>query len=585
MTERPVQTVPPSEPQLSSLEKLGLYIGLALRLIGVLTWYVVSDTVWFALNFGDSKQRIEVARQLAEEGESSLPDLQLLLADSDPDVRLSAVRGVASLGPETPAALAPLSRMVNDQNPKVRLAAIRALAAFAQSAPLALDQIIVLLKQNSGAVRRAAASALPAYGPEAARAAVPLIAAGIEWQRSHPRKKPTENPFQNVIKELGSDLIPGLTAAADDSRRAVRILAAQQLVRLRNEPSARQALQVLIGCPYDDVRTLATRWAMNPRAPTVKELAILIKLLGDETTRAAAAEALASADDRLEALKTIDGKLADELVPILLESDDVPGGVAAKLMAAMGPEAIPALRTGLANGSETARLRAVEALVHQGPQAALALRELKDALKHPRIHLPIVRVMGVIGRPGLPILLRTAKFRDLEVRRATYNAFARVGIPSPAVLEILWEGLSRGKDLRHAAIDALGALGPKGLAKLAEGLRHESMAVQLDTAKAIASYAGDATVAINPLLKACRRKSTQLRALVVGALGKHGESHTGVRNTLFRMQKDRSARVRASLATAIGGWTRDDETLALLRTLAGDRYSQVRKAAKTALSR
>jgi len=584
MSDQPVQIAPPPERKLSNLERLGLYAGLFAIFLGIIAWYIASDTIWFALHFGDSKQRIETAKTLAADGASGLTELRILLRDSDPDVRLAAVRGVASLAPETPDALSPLSRMINDENPKVRLAAVRALAAFAESAPLALDQIIALLKQNSAAVRRAAASALPAFGPEAARATVPLIAAGIEWQRSHPRKESADNPFQRAINALGIDIVPGLMAAADDNRRAVRILAAQQLVRLRDAPSARQALQDLITCPFDDVRTLATRWAMNPQAPNLEELSVLIRLLRDETTRPAASEALAAAGDRLSALNMIDADVADELVPILLESDTVPGGVAAKLLAAMGPECVDALRTGLANGSETARLRAVEALVHQGPRAALALQELKVALKHTGIHLPIIRVMGAMGRPGLPILLKTATFRDLEVRRATYNAFARVSIPTPAVLDTLWKGLTLGKDLRNAAIDAFLALGPQGIRRLVRGLRHDSMAVQISIAKALSTYDGDATVAIDALLLAQKRKSTLLRALVVTALGKHGEKNETVRSTLFRMAKDRSVKVRSALATALGAWKRDDRVARLLETLAKDRYSPVRKAAKAALS-
>ena len=585
MRAPPVDPNPPSADELGHVEKYALYTALIMLIGGIIGWYAVADTVWFALHFGDSTQRINAAERLTDDGANGLDGLITLLRDADPDVRLAAVNAVAKLAPTRPDALTPLSRMLDDEHAKVRLSAVRALSSFAGSAPLAMDQIIDLLKQKSSSVRRAAASALPAYGAEAGRAAVPLIAAGITWRQNNPRASLADSPFQQVIDTLGTAIIPGLTAAADHNHRGIRILAAQQLVRLREHKDARTALQLLISCPYDDVRSLATRWAVNPAAPSMSELRTLILLLQDETTRIPAAEALAEAGSALKALRTIDEDTAKQLLPILLESDSVPGGIAAKLLAAMGPSAISALREGLASGTETARLRAVEALTYQGSVAVQALPELRGALQNHGIHLPIIRVLKAMGAPGIPILIDLTKFRDLEVRRAAIDAMGYIGIPAPDVMKTLANGLSLNVPMRRSCIAALLKLGPEGVSKLTQGLISNSVRLQLDVADALAKFEGDGSPALERLLALRRRKSVRLRALVVTALGKHGRDVDDVRDVLFQMVDDRSARVRAALASALGSWTGDQEALRAVQQLSRDRYAQVRKAAKTALSK
>ena len=103
-------------------------------------------------------------------------------------------------------------------------------------------------------------------------------------------------------------------------------------------------------------------------------------------------------------------------------------------------------------------------------------------------------------------------------------------------------------------------------------------------AKAIADFEGDGSAALDRLMAIRRRKSVRLRELVVLALAKHGRQSADVRKALFSMTDDRSARVRAALARALGQWKHDEQAVAEVKKLERDRYSQVRKAAAAALA-
>lgn len=429
------------------------------------------------------------------------------LNDPERRIRLAAAE-VLEVSPVT-RAVAPLGRVLGDPDPGVREAAARALGASGSKD--AVMPLLGHLDDTTPKVRRAVIRALARLGDR--QAVVPLIGK-IQDSRAPVR--------QSVARALG-DL-------GDPRASSALVLALRD-----NDESVRIAALVALGKLHDKQATLA-----------------IISLLDDdprEPVRKAALGALARipSPEGLEALVTA------------LRSDDPDSSTSPvrSALAEVGARAVPRLLSCLV-GQPSARLadgcalalgqirskraaKAIEGALRRGvvrPRAALrALAELDDPSSLPTVleHLadadPFVRRAAIDataalldphkpdGRAVEPIARALGAARTGKAERAALaRLLGRTG--SPRAVKILAPIAEDSDDieLREAAIQALGMLGPAGQdAPLLEALDSDDAGIRLAAAVALERSASGASARV--LLDRLERSAAQDRAAIAIALG------------------------------------------------------------------
>ncbi|MEU7553957.1 fumarate reductase/succinate dehydrogenase flavoprotein subunit [Streptomyces sp. NPDC044571] len=167
------------------------------------------------------------------------------LADTDPEVRVHAVRALVSVD-----AVEALARAATDPAREVRVAVAKGLAAVHTPAPAPLDP---LLADLDPLVRGAALAALAATGCPPAHAATAVAAlAAPAWQ--------VRAGAATALSAAASDTaVAALAEALKDPNADVRKAAVLSLRAHRTTPEARTALATATSDPDADVRAYASR--------------------------------------------------------------------------------------------------------------------------------------------------------------------------------------------------------------------------------------------------------------------------------------------------------------------------------------
>ncbi len=269
-----------------------------------------------------TKQRIWTARELARQGSDAMPQLQALLADPVPEVRIEAVKAIVEI--DTPRSLEPLIQATRDNHPEVQIRATDGLVNFylpgyvqtGRIAPLRrvgtaikgrftdlTDQVIdPFVKVPSevvaalgklargGASMEARANAACAIGILRGSAAVPDL---IDALRS---SKDDQVIFESLIalqKIKDPSAAPKITFLLGDLKEKVQIAALETTGLLGNREALPQLREALERARNTRIRRAAlTAIAMIPD-PQSRPLYARYLTDNDDGLRAAAAEGLA----------------------------------------------------------------------------------------------------------------------------------------------------------------------------------------------------------------------------------------------------------------------------------------------------
>jgi len=157
------------------------------------------------------------------------------------------------------------------------------------------------------------------------------------------------------------------------------------------------------------------------------------------------------------------------LAAALADPDATARRRAAQDLAAMGPEAAPALgalSTALGDRSADVRLRAAEAIGRIGPAARAAVPGLTQALRDadPMVRAEAAKSLGLMAEAAAPAagpLGEALASPEVAVRREAARALAHVGRDAePALRALLGALRDKDKTVRAQAARALGRLGP-----------------------------------------------------------------------------------------------------------------------------
>lgn len=374
----------------------------------------------------DDKARVRQAAaaalgELSEEAKVAVPALASALDDKETSVRIAAALALAEFSEDGTPAIPALAKSLQDEDPKIRSAAIKALVYIGKPAR---GELAKAIKSPHPEVRLPALKAIIDAGGDEAKAAVPLVAAGLKDKNAATRKEAAES-----LKLFGADAkpaLPALTLALKDESTDVRLRSVECLANI-GKPAA-DALVTALKNDNDDVREKATT-AIGELAP---EVPAAIPVLADIIQNEKSGPTRHSAVTALTRYGPAARPAIKPLLALLRETDDAMRERAHKALAAIGADAVPGLMELLRDKEMWNNSRAyswvVRALTKIGKPA---VSDLTAALKDPQLNVRITAA-GILGGIGpdaseaAPALMEAAKDPDRGLSRAANEALKKV---------------------------------------------------------------------------------------------------------------------------------------------------------------
>jgi HEAT repeat protein len=482
---------------------------------------------------------------LGPEVKSAVPVLSDGLKDKDVRVRRAAAMALGEIGPEAESAVSALAGALKDKDHDVRYAATQALGRIGAKAGKAVPALAGVLpdneddredrkdrkdrkdhrhpahpmpaltgalQDNEASIRRAAALALGKIGREA-KAAVPALIKALEDEDRKVRRSAAEalgqiGCYSALHRHMDDPLMHALSAASKDRDRDVRNAAADALwasgnrwhhgtymrVYMMNENDVGALIEVIKGGRRGEEDVGARCHAagiLGRMGAAAKEAApALVAALKDkdEDIRFAVAVALVRIGTRQSEAFTF-------LRTALKDKDEVVRRHAAQVLGQIGAAAkpaVPALSDALKDEEGSVRIPVAAALVRIGERQAEAFAVLREALKdqeepyNRRDAAETLKGLSAAAKPAVPDLIGALNDKDHQVRWAAADALGTIG---PAAVPALSDALQRKEDaVRIAAAVALGQIGPKAkgaVPALGAALKDRDRYVRSEAAKAL----------------------------------------------------------------------------------------------------
>ena len=280
------------------------------------------------------------------------------------------------------------------------------------------------------------------------------------------------------------DALPALIRALDDNDKQVWSFSISAIANLG--PDAKDAIPALI----DGLGNRKSRGRDRDRRQVVTRSAFALSQIG-KTAIPALVEALKSDDT---------GQRAG----------------AAKALAGMGGDAVPAIPELIANlkGEDEVRRETVEALGAIGAAAAKPLTEsLKAADARERAGAAMaLALLGASAKESAPVIFDLLKTdSDPQVRIALLSALPKIGLEPGAAVPALVAGIvDDNETVRHAAINALVPMRAGrdlALTALTALLKENNAAMRQRAARALGRMGPAATPAVPAIIEAARTSS------------------------------------------------------------------------------
>lgn len=313
---------------------------------------------------------------------------------------------------------------------------------------------LVKLLADPDAQKRADAARTLGRKGEEARRAVPDLVAALKDKDADVRRNSAE--ALELIRSLNRTHVPALVVALKDPDVDVRISVASALSKMGLE--AKAAVPALISSIKDsDAKVrLHTAAALAKIGEEGKEaIPSLTEALEDTEidVRCSAALALAKM-----------GSAAKNSVPNLVKvlKNDTNKDLRRNVIAALeglGPnakESIPELKALLRDRDKDIQGSALTALAAMGPEAKDAVKNITLLLEDKDLRGTASETLAKIGKPAVPELIKALTDAKPEVRLAAVETLGQIGPEAEAALPAL--GIRKGKDLpeiREAAYTAI----------------------------------------------------------------------------------------------------------------------------------
>jgi HEAT repeat protein len=541
-------------------------------------------------DLGDSEaaKRRDAAWEIEQLTRRGVPDADLgrvvealgkASGDRDPQVSVSALTGLAKLGPRAASVVPTLIERLGSRGQT----GYRAAAALGRVGPAAYGPLEEALRSRDSTVRRHAAVAFGFTDPKGEPPLGSLVAAIVDDNDE------VSGAAIESLATLGAASVPALAGALSAEKPPLRRGALRALAEVG--VAARGSGDAVLACledPDPATRALAVQVASRFDLGSTALRDRLVTCLADtsEEVRSAAVETLSRFDPE---------SVLPVLIPILESgSDPVVVGAAASIVGAHGPtvdSAVPALIgavlrlddepavTTVARGIEAAGAVAVPALVgaladprangfreralvaaiaFQGSAAVGVLTTALDSGPE-SARSGVIRALGAVGSAAsdaLPALgkivddetsalraLAAGAIGNIDVDARTARLFlVRLDDPDPELRSALIGALPRARDIDSAVI----------CEALARGLRDEQAGVRRTAAAGFVTLDARAASALGDLMAALGDTDPEVLRPVVRSLGRIGPPAVEAAPRLVDLLADLEGPVAAEIAWTLG---------------------------------
>jgi HEAT repeat protein len=424
---------------------------------------------------------------VAQAGEDSTATLIGNLTSADKTVQLRAIDELGARGEKAAEAVAALTGLLKNDSAAVRAHAACVLGEIGAPAKSAVPALAELVKDKDETVRRQAVKAVIRIRP-GSQVTIPLCVKLLEDSDPGVRIR-----ILNAVADVGGPAVPGLIEALKNEKAAYWAC----LILREIGPAAKDAVPALTKMLQDkhpDIRReaiLALAAIEEAARPAVPQIAAA---LGDDDTRQAATYALGRigqipadaeatiranvhSDDKILSMtslwavtrvhpedKQIRRSATRRLIERLKDQDPLVRAAAAHALSALPPApeiTAPIWEKAMQDADETTVRNALNALATLGPPA---VPRLIDALKHEKIRINVVYVLGQIGpaaAPATPALAKLITDKDERVAQEAALSLARIGPAAKDAVPTLTRALQRTESSNsYAVVYALGSIGP-----------------------------------------------------------------------------------------------------------------------------
>lgn len=484
--------------------------------------------------------------------------IEQLLKSENEDDRLLGLKQLAQQGVEKH--LEYVYQALGDQSWRVRKEAAEVFFKVPHAAALTSEIIELLHSQDNAGLRNAAVEILVKFG----RQAIPELLEELNCNDHDVRKF-----IVDVLGSIGDErAVDGLVLALEDEDSNVRAAAAENLGKLKADSAAPALLKAMqsrdLMFRFTALEALAQMRAeidseqllpfQNERLLR-KALFDCLGLIGNAASIPVLTVAL------LDQMRDVAEAAALALYRLARRNIK---GVSPALQALAGGQVVPQLEALLESRTEEVRRAGVFLLGEIGDAAAVGC--LLPLLEDQQLAQLAAEALVAIGRKSPEVLIRQWPEAPIRQRTGLAYLYGEAGcVGAHAVLHV---GLrSQDASLRHAAAQSLGRLGDaSALAPLVECLNDESEEVRASIVGALSRLGEtcpEATrQAVTPLLEA---ESPENRSCAVSVLGRLQGPE--IERMLAFAIKDESPEVRRSAVRAMQGRNGEEQIQTLLLAL------------------
>jgi HEAT repeat protein len=419
---------------------------------------------------GDRDAGIRAAFVLSKMGNVGLRALVEHIGHADDAARVSALAGIAQLGPATKRAVPTLVELFRADG-TVRSGAALALAKLAETnSALVTPAVTVALRDTDASTRLGAIATVNAMGSDGASFAPILI------ERLADTQAEVQQAARDSLVRLGALALPALRAGLTTPATAPGVVT----VLARMGAPAVPALIDAMGSDGTALRQSAAAAVGEIGPPAAAATAALIKALhdADPGVRVAAARALGAVgtNDAATALVAMIDAPVPDVQRTVIES-----------LRRMGPAAVPALLEGLNTANAVGALD----------------------------------VMVTIGRPAVSEIALGLRHRDVPVRVGAADALGRLGHAAIDAMPFLVQTLSDpAPEVRAAGARALGLMAPDSASAvpgLVVLLKDKAKLVRLAAVVALGQMRGSAASVVKAVGDATHDDEPDVRAAAQNA--------------------------------------------------------------------
>lgn len=440
-----------------------------------------------------------------------------------------------------------------------RLVILKNITLLGEKAAPAKKFLVRVSQEKDWKLRREAVIALGHLGAAAIGPHIRSITARSLDTHWEVRMAATQVLYQTAQGAWLKKALPWLVGLVHDARPEVRVAAVEALGRLGKK--ARHSLPTLLHAlrdPHAQVKQealIAIRSLGRTAVAALPELKRLLKSK-DYLTRTLAAQSLAAwGKDAWSASLELGEALADPEMSVRL--------AAARALAGIGAQGLSVLRKNISHRLLVVRLASVYALRLQLPNKDV-VSILQGALKRekaPAMQEALMLTLGHAGDAGAPAVSEMIPFLNASrdaLRQAAILGLSQIGRASVPALQKA--ALTNSWWLRVAALDALGAIGPKAAAaapSLLACLHHPQWQVRRTAAMVLPAIGAGMVAfwpeqhAVKELIRALLDGQWRVRYAAITALRWFGPKARSAQTALKKQTTAKEAVVRRAALLAL----------------------------------